>query len=77
MKINLNKVYIQFLVKDTVWDTIFTDRVSDCVICSDFSEQRHGIGHGLGYPCDQPCNATFQLNFHSEVPGQDRVWDTI
>ena len=73
MKLISNKVYIQILVKDTGWDTVYTDCVSDRVIHSDLPEQRHGIRHGLDNPCNQPCNATFHLNFHSEVPDHDTV----
>ena len=43
MKLISNKVYIQFLVKDTVWDTVYTDHVSVRVTHSDFQSKDTGL----------------------------------
>ena len=41
-KLISNKGYIQILDKYTVWDTVYTDRVFDCVIQIDITEQDTG-----------------------------------
>ena len=42
MKLISNKGYVQILEQDTVWDTVYTDRVFDCVIHPNITEQDTG-----------------------------------
>ena len=41
-KLSSNKSYVQILDKDTVWDTVYTDRVFDRVMHPNITEQDTG-----------------------------------
>ena len=42
-KLSSNKSYVQILDKDTVWDTVYTDRVFDRVMHPNITEPNTGL----------------------------------